>query len=369
MAIDAEILEAWREQLNVDATKWFRDAEPIPWRLFRPPPKADSALNRLADRYPTLVAAVKETTSELAAMIDPAVHRDDLKVADAGAKLRRRIADLIDATAKQRESITPRQNDASSEHAVSSSTTDNTEGVVSSVIIRPCPICGAPRTPEDVDHFCEVCCRTSELNQSIRDDEARWRREGKIAELWLAVLEHDTCLKRGDDREAESVMRRLERLNWETIRDRAQRLFGTTDEGERLFGRIRGRLTTNLAERNEFLDRPIGDLLPLLEAELASLSREQAQALASQALPPSPPNEAAELSSELPRYVTLDQMAVVANRSKKTLERWLNRGKLPSPDVEGGGGFPHEWKWENVRAKLQEISGKEMPTHYPTLRK
>ena len=47
----------------------------------------------------------------------------------------------------------------------------------------------------------------------------------------------------------------------------------------------------------------------------------------------------ADLQSQ---YVTLDQMAGITNRSKKTLERWyskgIRKGKLPEPDVEGGGG-------------------------------
>lgn len=68
------------------------------------------------------------------------------------------------------------------------------------------------------------------------------------------------------------------------------------------------------------------------------------------------------------QYVTLDQMAAMASRSKKTLERWLKDGKLPEPDVEGGGGRPHEWRWRDVRDVLEEQSGKPMPERFPDVR-
>ncbi len=70
-----------------------------------------------------------------------------------------------------------------------------------------------------------------------------------------------------------------------------------------------------------------------------------------------------------PQYVTLDQMAAKVNRTKKTLERWYlkgtKKGKLPEPDVEGGGGNPHEWLWSKVREPLEKLSGKIMPEVYP----
>lgn len=73
-----------------------------------------------------------------------------------------------------------------------------------------------------------------------------------------------------------------------------------------------------------------------------------------------------------PQYVTLDQMAAVANRTKKTVERWylkgIKKGKLPEPDVEGGGGNPHEWLWSHVRESLEQLSGKKMPERYHSLR-
>jgi hypothetical protein len=65
-------------------------------------------------------------------------------------------------------------------------------------------------------------------------------------------------------------------------------------------------------------------------------------------------------------------MAGITNRSKKTLERWyskgIRKGKLPEPDVEGGGGGPHEWLWSKVREPLEQLSGKQMPERFPSLR-
>lgn len=68
------------------------------------------------------------------------------------------------------------------------------------------------------------------------------------------------------------------------------------------------------------------------------------------------------------QYVTLDQMAAKVNRSKRTLEGWLKKGKLPNPDVKGGGGKPHQWVWLKVREALQDISSIPQPERFPSLR-
>ena len=68
------------------------------------------------------------------------------------------------------------------------------------------------------------------------------------------------------------------------------------------------------------------------------------------------------------QYVTLDQMAALASRSKRTLEGWLKTGKLPDPDVEGGGGKPHLWLWAEVCQSLTDHSGIPQPERYPSLR-
>jgi hypothetical protein len=69
-------------------------------------------------------------------------------------------------------------------------------------------------------------------------------------------------------------------------------------------------------------------------------------------------------SEELEQYVTMDQAAACVNRSKKTLERHLKKG-MPKPDVEGGGGRPHEWKWSTLRPWLERTFGKSLPQRFP----
>ena len=76
-------------------------------------------------------------------------------------------------------------------------------------------------------------------------------------------------------------------------------------------------------------------------------------------------------ASPMPQYVTLDQAAAMVNRAKKTLERHLNRRKgkpTPPPDIEGGGGKPHEWLWSRIRPWLEEEFGRKLPSDYPSLR-
>jgi hypothetical protein len=67
-------------------------------------------------------------------------------------------------------------------------------------------------------------------------------------------------------------------------------------------------------------------------------------------------------------YVTLDKMAAMVDRSKRTLEKLQTRQQtpLPAPDVEGGGGRPHEWKWSNIRLWLEKEFGRVMPEQFPS---
>jgi hypothetical protein len=69
------------------------------------------------------------------------------------------------------------------------------------------------------------------------------------------------------------------------------------------------------------------------------------------------------------QYLTLDQAAALVNRHKKTLERHINRSgsAAPPPDVEGGGGRPHEWRWTRLRPWLEQTFGRRLPTRLPTL--
>jgi hypothetical protein len=68
------------------------------------------------------------------------------------------------------------------------------------------------------------------------------------------------------------------------------------------------------------------------------------------------------------QYVTLDSMAAIVQRSKRTLENRRDRrtNPLPSPDVEGGGGKPHEWIWTKIRPWLTSEFGKQLPVVFPS---
>ncbi len=64
-------------------------------------------------------------------------------------------------------------------------------------------------------------------------------------------------------------------------------------------------------------------------------------------------------------YVTLIQMASIVNKSKRTLERLRNDGKLPKPAVKGGNGKADEWQWRDVRPILEETYNRPMPEVFP----
>ena len=68
------------------------------------------------------------------------------------------------------------------------------------------------------------------------------------------------------------------------------------------------------------------------------------------------------------QYVTLDRMAAMVSRSKRTLEKYLYRKKnpLPDPDVQGVGGKPNEWIWSMIRPWLESEFGRKLPDHFPT---
>lgn len=69
------------------------------------------------------------------------------------------------------------------------------------------------------------------------------------------------------------------------------------------------------------------------------------------------------------QYVTLDQAAALVNRSKTTLRRRYDKGELPDPDVPGGGGIAHEWKWSKLRPVLQRLFGRELHDRFPSHRR
>jgi hypothetical protein len=70
------------------------------------------------------------------------------------------------------------------------------------------------------------------------------------------------------------------------------------------------------------------------------------------------------------QYVTLDKLAAIVSRSKRSLEKRKSRkhNPLPAPDVEGGGGKPDEWIWATIRAWLEKEFGRKLPERYPSIR-
>jgi hypothetical protein len=124
------------------------------------------------------------------------------------------------------------------------------------------------------------------------------------------------------------------------------------------------------SEWKELRGKPEGE--PYLEETIAALAAVQVVA---EGAAPGPPAQAIqppthdETTAE--QYITLDQAAALVNRNKKTLERYLNHPKseaarMPKPDVEGGGGKPHEWRWANLRPWLEVTFGKKLPDRLPS---
>lgn len=68
---------------------------------------------------------------------------------------------------------------------------------------------------------------------------------------------------------------------------------------------------------------------------------------------------------DLDDLVTLDQVAPLTAKSKRTLERYLREGKLPEPDVPGGGGKSHKWFWKNLRPALEKVADRQLPAKFP----
>lgn len=66
--------------------------------------------------------------------------------------------------------------------------------------------------------------------------------------------------------------------------------------------------------------------------------------------------------------VTLDQMAAHCRKGKRSLERCLQKGEIPRPDVPGGGGASSRWRWSKVRGPLAMRFGLALPEKFPRLR-
>ena len=70
-------------------------------------------------------------------------------------------------------------------------------------------------------------------------------------------------------------------------------------------------------------------------------------------------------ATHAPQYIALDAMAARVMKGKRTLERYKTKGKLPPPDVEGGGGKADLWIWANIRPWLEETFGMALPSRLP----
>ena len=67
--------------------------------------------------------------------------------------------------------------------------------------------------------------------------------------------------------------------------------------------------------------------------------------------------------------IDMDQAAALVSRSKKTLERKLNNGTMPQPDIEGGGGKKHEWEYAKLRPWLEATYCRMLPDRPPHTRR
>ncbi|HEX5104212.1 MAG TPA: hypothetical protein VFV87_10400 [Pirellulaceae bacterium] len=79
-------------------------------------------------------------------------------------------------------------------------------------------------------------------------------------------------------------------------------------------------------------------------------------------LPPPRDNEPSDC------YVTLNQMAAIVQKGKRTLERLKTNGKIPAPDVAGGGGKHDLWRWSVVRPILETEYERPLPEIFPAAR-
>ena len=72
--------------------------------------------------------------------------------------------------------------------------------------------------------------------------------------------------------------------------------------------------------------------------------------------------EADKKAKEVARdgYVTLEQMAILVNRKKKTLANYNSEGRMPAPDIAGGQGKPAEWRWDKIRPWLEKTFGRTL---------
>lgn len=69
---------------------------------------------------------------------------------------------------------------------------------------------------------------------------------------------------------------------------------------------------------------------------------------------------------EADQLVTADQARTLAGVDRRTFERRFAEGKLPVPDVPGGGGKAHKWFWRTLRPALQQVCRRKLPERFPS---
>lgn len=121
-----------------------------------------------------------------------------------------------------------------------------------------CPNCGEARDPIDLgtQRPCWRCLSPY----------------GKIAELALNVALYDKYASEFPT-EAKKYYRKLYDQKWPTIRDLGLKIFHPWTHEVDFFALIRDRFTDSLEEWNEFLDRPLEDLIPILEMEIGKIEK------------------------------------------------------------------------------------------------
>ena len=113
--------------------------------------------------------------------------------------------------------------------------------------------------------------------------------------------------------------------------------------------------STRYRERRSKLDRLLG-------------ARVQAEEIAARETELKPPVTEEREATALDDLVTLDQAAAVVSLKKRTLERYLQRGDLPRPDLPGGGGKSHRWYWSTLRPALEKHFRPDLPAKFPASR-
>ena len=79
--------------------------------------------------------------------------------------------------------------------------------------------------------------------------------------------------------------------------------------------------------------------------------------------PADPSSEGTPVEHE--SYVTFDMLANYLRVTKKTMERRYAGGKLCEPDIEGGGGKAHQWKYARIRPFLEAEFARQLPERWP----